>query len=216
MIEIVDNLVQFLVALCCCILSGALYLKSRMRCEHKASQAYFLLCCFYGCFGLGVLYWLLYMVLTSESPAVFYVSDIGWISGYLFLLLLQGNLAEDGERALRSRVPWLAVAVMVPLTAYYAYIGDVLYNLIIGTLMTVMLMHAIRGLIWQREQSQPSRSKRLFHVAVIGFVVLENCLWLSGYPWAGDTLANPYFWFDFAVTVAVFALLPATRGAVRA
>ena len=53
MIEFIDNLIQLLAVLSGCILSGLSYLRSR-------SQTWFLLCCFYGCFGLGLLYWLLY------------------------------------------------------------------------------------------------------------------------------------------------------------
>lgn len=207
--EIIDNLTQFLAALSGCVLSGVFYLRSR-------KQAYFLLCCFYGCFGLGVLYWLLYTILITDTPAMFYVSDIGWISSYLFLLLLQNNLADKEERALRSRLPWLALAVMIPLAAYFITIGDVLYNLIVGALMAAMLWFAIRGLVWQSRQPEPDPGRRFFHLAMIGYIVLENCLWLSSYPWAGDTLTNPYFWFDFALTASILVLLPAVRKAVRA
>ena len=115
-----------------CVLSGVLYLRSRR-------QPYFLLCCFYGCFGMGLLYWLLYTLLITDAPPMFYVSDIGWISCFIFLLLLQYSLVDEEERLLRSRAPWLALAVEIPLTAYFVSIGDVLYNLIVGTLMTAML-----------------------------------------------------------------------------
>ena len=86
----------------------------------------------------------------------------------------------------------------------------------VGALMAVMLWRAIRGLVWQSKQPKPDQSKRLFHLVMIGYIVLENGLWLSSYPWAGDTLANPYFWFDFAVTASILALFPAVRKAVRA
>ena len=59
MIEFIDNLTQLLAALSGCVLSGVLYLKSRR-------QPYFLLCCFYGCFGSGMLYWLLYTLLKQS------------------------------------------------------------------------------------------------------------------------------------------------------
>ena len=98
MIEFIDNLIQLLVVLSGCVLSGIFYLKSRR-------QPYFLLCCFYGCFGLGLLYWLLYMILVTDTPSIFYVSDIGWISSFLFLLLLQYSLADKEESLFRSRVP---------------------------------------------------------------------------------------------------------------
>ena len=206
MVEFIDNLTQLLAALAGFLLSGASYLKSRR-------QPYFLLCCFYGCFGFGMLYWLLYTLLVTDAPPIFYVSDIGWISCFLFLLLLQYSFSDKEERSLQSRLPWLALVIIIPLTAYFISIGDALYNLIVGALMAAMLWTAVRGLVWQKKQ--PNQSRRVFHFAVIGFLVLENCLWLSSYPWVGDTLANPYFWFDFAVTASLLMLFPAVRKAVQ-
>lgn len=208
MVEIVDNLIQLLASLFCCILSGVFYMKSRRR-------PYFALCCFYGCFWLGLLYWLLYIVLVADTPSIFYVSDIGWISCFLFLLLLQYSLADEEERSFHSRIQWLALVVEIPLTAYFITIGDVVYNLMMGALMTAMLWNVIRGLVWQRRQRLPERGKIFFYAAMAGYILLENCLWLSSYPWVGDTLANPYFWFDFAVTASLLVLLAAARKAVR-
>ena len=48
MVEFLDNLTQLLAALSGCVLAGVFYLRSRR-------QPYFLLCCFYGCFGFGLL-----------------------------------------------------------------------------------------------------------------------------------------------------------------
>ena len=208
MVEFLDNLTQLLAALSGCVLSGVFYLRSRR-------QPYFLLCCFYGCFGFGMLYWLLYTLLVADAPPMFYVSDIGWISCFLFLLLLQYSLSDKEERALRSRAPWLALVIEIPLTVYFISIGDALYNLIVGALMSAMLLLAIRGLIWQNRQPKPDQGKRFFHLVMTGYIVLENCLGLSSYPWVSDTLANPYFWFDFAVTASLLALFPAVRKAVR-
>lgn len=206
MVEFIDNLTQLLAALTGFLLSGASYLKSRR-------QPYFLLCCFYGCFGFGMLYWLLYTLLVTDAPPMFYVSDIGWISCFLFLLLLQYSLSDKEERTLRSRLPWLALVIEIPLTVYFISIGDALYNLIIGVLMFAMLWTAIRELVWQKRKAQ--RNKRFFYLVLLLFLCLENCLWLSSYPWAGDTLANPYFWIDFAVTASLLVLFPAVRKAVR-
>ena len=208
MVEFIDNLTQLLTALSVCVLSGVFYLRRRR-------QPYFLLCCFYGCFGFGLLYWMLYTLLITNAPPMFYVSDIGWISCFLFLLLLQNSLADKEEQKLHSWVPWIAFVIEIPLTAYFISIGDVLYNLITGTLMAAILWIAIRGFVWQSKQAKTDHGNRVFHLVIIGYILLENCLWLSSYPWAGDTLANPYFWFDFAVTASLLALFPAVRKVVR-
>ena len=82
----IDNLIQLFAALLGAVLSGVCYLKS-------CRQAYFLMVGFYGCFALGALYWTLYLFLFSQTPQVFYVSEVGWISSELFLLILQDKLA---------------------------------------------------------------------------------------------------------------------------
>ena len=69
--ELISNLFQFAVTLLGFCMSGIRYLKGR-------KQTYFLLTCFYGCFALGSLYWTLYLLLFSETPQVFYVSEFGW------------------------------------------------------------------------------------------------------------------------------------------
>ena len=71
--ELISNLFQFAVTLLGFCMSGIRYLKDR-------KQTYFLLTCFYGCFALGSLYWTLYLLLFSETPQVFYVSEFGWIA----------------------------------------------------------------------------------------------------------------------------------------
>ena len=80
--ELISNLFQFAVTLLGFCMSGIRYLKGR-------KQTYFLLTCFYGCFALGSLYWTLYLLLFSETPQVFYVSEFGWIASVIFLYLLQ-------------------------------------------------------------------------------------------------------------------------------
>ena len=90
--ELVSNLLQFIVTLLGFSLSGIWYLKSR-------KQTYFLLTCFYGCFALGSLYWTLYLLLYSETPQVFYVSEFGWVASIIFLYILQYALSSAEERA---------------------------------------------------------------------------------------------------------------------
>ena len=83
--ELFSNLFQFAVTLLGFCLSGIWYLKDR-------KQTYFLLTCFYGCFALGSLYWTLYLLLFSETPQVFYVSEFGWVA-----FLCRGKRLFDTE-----------------------------------------------------------------------------------------------------------------------
>lgn len=202
MMEFIDNLTQVLVSTLGGIFSGILYLKSR-------AQAYFLLTCFYGCFMLAGLYWLLYTVLISDAPPIFYVAEIGWVAGYLFLCLLQDSLSDPRERAFRCRAMWLAPLVIIPLTLYFITISYVIYTLLVGCIMFVLFWRALRGFAYWRNQTGRGRKKRFFHLAVLCFVILEHGLWISSYPWISDTWTNPYL-LD-RLCPGRFASFPAAR-----
>lgn len=144
---------------------------------------------------------------------MFYVSDIAWIAGYLFLYLLQTSVLDQKERDFRCLAMWLSPLIIIPLTVYYICIGDWLYNVIMGGIMVALFWRSIRGFIYWRKK--PKQQKHIFHLALLCFLILEHCLWISSYPWVSDTLTNPYFWIDFIVTISIFLLLPAVRKAVE-
>jgi hypothetical protein len=43
---------------------------------------------------------------------------------------------------------------------------------------------------------------------------MEYCLWTASCFWVSDTLANPYFWFDFGLSGSAVLLLIAAERAV--
>lgn len=206
--ELVSNLLQFIVTLLGFSLSGIWYLKSR-------KQTYFLLTCFYGCFALGSLYWTLYLLLFSETPQVFYVSEFGWMASVIFLYILQYALSSAEERGFATRKALIALLVGVPLCVFYCTFGDILSNLLWCGMMIVVSYHAIRGLAYARTQAGAARDMRYFHIGVLCYVAAEYALWTSGCFWPGDSISSPYCWFDLLLTPCIFALLPATGNAVE-
>ena len=205
--ELVSNLSQFIVTLLGFCLSGIWYLKSR-------AQAYFLLTCFYGCFALGSLYWTLYLLLFSETPQVFYVSEFGWVASVIFLYLLQYGLSTAEERGFACRKALLAPLFGVPLCMFYCTFGDVLSNLLWCGMMIVISHHSIRGLAYAYTQTGTARELRHFHIGVLCYTAVEYALWTSGCFWSGASISSPYCWFDFLLTLCLLALLPATEKAV--
>ena len=121
--EVVSNLLQAAVTLLGFSLSGIWYLKDR-------KQTCFLLTCFYGCFALGSLYWTLYLLLFSETPQVFYVSEFGWVASVIFLSMLQYTLSSEEERRFPCRKALSAVLIGAPLCIFYCTFGDILSNLL--------------------------------------------------------------------------------------
>ena len=99
MIEFVDYLVQFAVTTVCCVWAGISFAKGR-------KQQVFLLACFYGTFAMATLYWTLHMLLLKQTPQIFYVSDLGWVASFLFLLAVQFSLTDAEERGYKTRLVW--------------------------------------------------------------------------------------------------------------
>jgi len=81
MIELIDNAIQLTVTILCGAAAG--YLAATRR-----KQAYGILLCYYCVLSLGNLYWLVYDILTTYTPQIFYVSDLCWMASYMFLLML--------------------------------------------------------------------------------------------------------------------------------
>lgn len=207
MIELVDNLSQFLIALIAAIATWLIFFKNRQ-------QTYLLLAGFFGTFMLGSLYWTLHYYLFKVTPQIFYVSELAWISSYIFLLTLVLSMAGAEERSFYHPLMWAAPLFCIPLIGLFLTHGDILLNLIIGGLTMAIAWFALRGLIFARQQKGTQRDMLYFHTAVLRFIFLEYSLWTASCFWISDTYTNPYFWFDFMLTASIFALLPATKKAV--
>ncbi|MCK9218359.1 MAG: histidine kinase [Firmicutes bacterium] len=209
MIELLDNFSQLLITLLATIGAGILFYKRRV-------QAYLLLTCFFGTFMLGTLYWTLHFYLFNYTPQVFYVSELAWIASSMFLLTLEYTLSTPDEKKFRHPAVWLVPIFCIPQLILYLLHGDILFNLLICGLTMAVAWHSTRGLIYARRQSGEQRAMQYFHIVVLLIIILEYCLWTSSCFWISDTYTNPYFWFDFLLSVSLFALLPATKKAVGA
>lgn len=208
MVELIDNISQFSATFLAGAGAGILFYKT-----HK--QTYFLLTCFYGTFMLGSLHWSLYILLFQYTPQVFYVSELAWIASYMFLFTLDFTLSTPKERKFHHPAAWIAPAICVPLMIFYMTYGEILGNLLTCGTTMVAAWISIRGLIYARRQSDASRNRQFFHIAILSTVILEYCLWTASCFWVSDTLTNPYFWFDFLLSISLLILLPATRKAVE-
>ena len=206
MVEITDNSVQLAVTLICAVIAGSLALKRR-------KQSYCILACYYGAFAMGLMYWLVYDIITSYTPKIFYVSDLCWMASYLFLLMLVVETAGPEEKAFRHPAAWLSPVLSTALTVFYCQWGDYLENVIWCGLMGASGWFAIRGCIWSRRTKNSVR--RNFHLSVLLIIAVEYSLWTASCYWVSDTLSNPYFWFDFMLTSSILLLLPATKKAVE-
>jgi len=207
MVEIIDNAVQLAVLTGCCMYTAALYMR-------KQEQVWFLLTCFYGVFALGLAYWLLFIVFYAKSPKISPVSDLSWLAGVLFLLVLQNAMRLPEEERYRPFLPWVAPAFSVVMCLFFFRWGDYILNILWAVLMGACGYSALRGWLFACRQSGEKRDHRYFHIAVLAFILVEYCLWLASCYGEGNSLSDPYYWFDFLLTAVLFILLPALKKAV--
>ena len=154
------------------------------------------------------------VLLRQETPQVFYVSDLAWLASYVFLLALTLTLLDAGERQSRTGLCWLAPVFCLPQFLLYVTRGDLLLNVLMCGLTMMLAWCAVRGLVWAK-RTENGRLRR-FHGTVLAFTALEYALWTASCFWVSDTLTNPYFWFDFLLTLVLLLFLPAVRKAVEA
>ena len=130
------------------------------------------------------------------------------------LLALTLTLPDAAERQSRTGLCWLAPAFCLPQFVLYVTRGDLLLNVLMCGLTMMLAWCAVRGLVWAKK-TENGRLRR-FHGTVLAFTALEYALWTASCFWVSDTLTNPYFWFDFLLTLVLLLFLPAVRKAVTA
>lgn len=219
MIESIDNMIQLVVTGACT--SICLY-----RAVRGQGRAWTLLGLFSGIFFLGDLYWQLFLLFYQDTPEHYTVSELSWYTSYLFLLLLVIYVRVEicGHRMptmqQQGGLPGLArsfppVLWCIPLftggmCVLFMQWGDYVSNLIAAGLMTGLLWHALSGILAVREDP----GKRMLFSVILLFCLAEYAMWVSSCFWDGDTLANPYYWFDLLLSCAFLLFLPALRKAV--
>ncbi|MEG1577819.1 MAG: histidine kinase [Oscillospiraceae bacterium] len=207
MIEIADNAVQFVVTTSCALWAGGLAVRQK-------SQRYAILCCFYGTFALGLLYWLSFLALKDYTPRFFYVSDLSWVASFLFLLLLNLSVVRKEEKKF-CPIAMVVAVVLTLLTGILLTYGDVLVTLIWCGFLIASAYLSTRGLLYARKQSGDGRKLQYLHGAILFIAFAEFCLWLLSCYFRENTLENPYFWCDYLLTAGLFALMPAAKKAVE-
>jgi len=134
----------------------------------------------------------------------------------LFLFVLQNTLYLPGERGFRPPLAWAVPAFSAAMCLFFFRWGDYLLNVLWAVLMGTCGYCALRGLLFARRQNGGMRSRQYFDMAVLAFILLEYCLWVSSCYWSTDSFATPYVWFDFLLTTMFLAFIPALKKVVAA
>ena len=203
MIESIENALQIIVLLIC---SGiALY-----RAIANHSQTWVLAFLFFGSWLLGDIYWLVCLLFYGQTPQISIVSDLSWYGSYIFLYLLLYHSSAPDKDSRKHRLPWLGPVFAAGMAVFFITQGELLSNLIYASLMGLLLFAALnRQINRKRYQNQQFLSGM-----ILLFCLLEYGLWTASCFWKTDTLSNPYYWFDFLLTVSFVFFLPAIKKAV--
>lgn len=202
MIESYENAIQVTVLLAC--LGIAL-----IRAVSQRERGWTLLFFFYGSWALGDLYWLLCLIFFDKSPQFSVVSDLSWYASFIFLYLLICQIAPP-EKDSKWLLPWLGPLFTTGMALYYMQWGNVISNLICAAMLGLLLYAAIARLLDRKTYGR----QRFLCVMIIIFCLLEHGLWISSCIFEWDGLRNPYYWFDFLLTLSFPCFLPATKKAV--
>ena len=205
MIESIENALQIATLLVCSALA-------LIRAVRTRSRAWTLLAFFYGSWGLGDVYWLVCLIFFGQTPRISVVSDLSWYASYIFLYMLLREIAPpDGAREKRF-LPWLGPLFAAGMAAFFMQWGEIGSNLIYALLMSLLLFSVIRRFLDREKYA----AQQALCVLILVFCLLEYALWTASCFWTGETLGNPYYWFDFLLTLSFPCFIPAARRAVKA
>ncbi len=205
MIETTLNALQLVTTGLCTAAAGR-------RAVRSGKRVWLLMALASGVFFLGDLYWQLYLVFYQMTPRYSFIPDLSWYACYIFLLLTLLELRGNRPPAPRSRLLWLLPVFTAGMCVFYLQWGEWLSNIVTAVLMSLLLWHAADCLtLWK---AGDDGRKRFFAWTILIFCTVEYAVWTSSCFWMGDTLSNPYFWFDALLSLCFLILPSALRKAV--
>ena len=198
MIERIENGLQLAVLAVCAAAAMVKALRTRER-------TWTLLTLFCASWALGDVYWLVCLLFFGQTPQISAVSDLNWCASFIFLyLLLREAAPPDGAREKRL-LPWLGPVFAAGMAVFYMQWGQILSNLVYAALMGLLLFASVRRLADREKYAR----QRFLCGLVLAFCLLEYALWTASCIWSGETLANPYYWIDLALSLSFVLFLPA-------
>ena len=203
MIESIENAIQIATLLVCA--SAALYMAYK-----KSSHNWTFLFFFYGSVMMGDIYWVVYLVFLHRNPSTDFVPDLSWLASYIFLYLMIKHLYPKEIKSKISFLPWLGPVFTAGMAVFFMQWDGIFRNVVYAALDGLLLFSAIRVLT----DLHISKNRRWLPWQILIYCLFEYGSWVASCFWDADSLTNPYYWFDFLMTVSFLFFLPATEKAV--
>ena len=203
MIESLENAIQIAALLVLAVISLCMAVR-------KKDRVWVYLFFFYGSAMLGDIYWVVYLVFFSKNPETSLVPDLSWLASYIFIyLILKQFYPKTGEKKI-SILPWIGPVFAAGMALYFMQWDSIPRNVIYAVLEGILLFTVIKILTERRT----SGKSMWFPWNLLFFCMMEYGSWFASCIWVEDSISNPYYWFDFLVTVSYLLFLPATEKAV--
>ena len=209
MFEIIETLVQLIVIV-------ASLAHSLIFAINKKNNLWTLLSFFYGSYALGVSYCLICIVFLGAPPAISVLSDFSWYTTYLFLFLMfryafakHGYVEAVSKKPIYFVIPSIGPLFSAVMAAYYMRFGSVVSNVIYALLMGMLLYGLIYVFI--NFKVVKNRNFRTLCYVTLLFCFAEYGMWTASCIFEGNTIANPYYWFDMLLTINFPIFIPIIR-----
>ena len=146
MTELTDNLLQLFFVFICGCCSCILAIRNR-------SYNRLLVLLFYLSFGMGLAYWVLYLILLGTSPLVFCVSELSWTASYIFLTLrLYADVPKEKHK--NKAIFWILPLFSLGMGIFFCLRGSYFENILMGTTMGILGFYAVKGIYFAKIQKQ--------------------------------------------------------------
>ncbi len=196
--ELIDNIFQISLLMLMAFVSFILSVKYN-------SRQLFILTCAYSCFSLGTLFWILCLAILGHVPHIFYVSEISWLSSYLFFMSLQIVRCTRLRVSFSPLPAFLALGTALNTFRYHmfgpAYFMSAIFSLTLGVFIYLIVYHFIKVKI---------RKYRILDVVFFVYVGLQMLVYMSSAYISDYTRFNLYFAIDISLTLTMASLLPLT------
>lgn len=193
--EVIDNLFQGSAMSCAAIAAIILALR------HK-SRPYTILALAYGSFAVGTLYYVLHLAIIGNVPQLFYVSEVSWVSSYLFflsLLILRTESTKLRLSPLAGFGAFLTVATLLYVQILPSIFASLLFELTLGAIVYLAVFHL-----------QNSRIKKPTDIMMLVCIFLQLSVYTVSAFMKDFTHFNLYFAVDILLTLSLLSILPLT------
>jgi hypothetical protein len=178
-----------------------------MRTITLKQREWLLITIYYFSYFMGDLYYLLMVFFYEDIPQFGHISEFSWLSSYLALVLLMNSVGGEG-RYYKSRLLWLVPLFTGASYIYFIQFGDYVYEFMCDSTMTIVMIFAIRNLLYLRHNGIKSQSKLVFRLSMC-MVTLEYCEWYSSGIWyQDDSFSNPYYIFELIIPIFMALFIP--------